>query len=411
MGLLVGRRPPRRRASSGRLAAPLRLPERRRARALHAARLRGHGRRREQRAGLLPFHESTWRAEHAEDERGEVVWWAEAIDPYGRVHVRDGAQIELELRFPGHYADDELGLFYNRFRYYDPALARYISPDPAGQGAGVNLYAYTRNPLLEVDLDGLHPPKRAAKSSRKRRWGAPWRESPKKGGWKQKKKRPLTKLTPKKGGWKQKKKRPLTKLTQAELDARARDLAMRLGKGYAAETGRDSNTFCVTVVQKKGKPATRKLVVTSNLEHKTPPGPIQSLIESEGAEWRNSGPHLVRRRPKSKASKSTKEKRRFSDDEEIRTSNKPKAEWKPVPGISHYERKTNEKGETEYAPYVKHRKHGSPEGDARHHAEQKAMNALEEGDQPVTMAPSRKCCPKCREALAEKNLLSKVIEP
>jgi RHS repeat-associated protein len=36
------------------------------------------------------------------------------------------------LRFPGQYQDDETGLHYNNHRYYDPAVGRYLTPDPLG---------------------------------------------------------------------------------------------------------------------------------------------------------------------------------------------------------------------------------------------------------------------------------------
>jgi hypothetical protein len=48
-----------------------------------------------------------------------------------------------------------LGLFYNRFRDYDPTLARYLQTDPIGQRGGINVYAYCHNPLKSVDLLGL----------------------------------------------------------------------------------------------------------------------------------------------------------------------------------------------------------------------------------------------------------------
>ena len=44
------------------------------------------------------------------------------------------------IRFPGQYYDAETGLHYNRFRYYDPSIGRYISADPIGQAGGVNVY-------------------------------------------------------------------------------------------------------------------------------------------------------------------------------------------------------------------------------------------------------------------------------
>ncbi len=326
---------------------------------------------------------------HVEDERGEIVWWVDVIEPYGCVHVRPDSRLELALRFPGHYADDELGLFYNRFRYYDPALGRYISPDPAGQGAGINLYAYAANPLVDVDLDGLHPPKKDAKPNRKRkRAGEPESESP---GPEQKK---------------QKTKKPLAEMTPDELDAHAKALAEKINKKYVGK-GRDANTFCVTVVQQKGKPATRKLVVTSNLNNKKPPKRLRSLLKSEGAEWRNKGPDLVKRRPVPEAPSSSQKKRVRGDDGSTKTSTKKKTQWEEAPKGEFFERKKKPDGTPEYTSYTK-RNQDNPDGESRHHAEQRMTNALEKGEEPVTIAPSRKCCDGCRAALKDKKLLNKV---
>jgi RHS repeat-associated protein len=88
-----------------------------------------------------------------EDVRGDVVWQAE-YDPYGTAHIDPRARIEFNLRFPGHYFDPELNLHYNRFRYYSPELGRYLQSDPIGVAGGMNLYAYTANPLKQVDLRG-----------------------------------------------------------------------------------------------------------------------------------------------------------------------------------------------------------------------------------------------------------------
>lgn len=59
------------------------------------------------------------------------------------------------LEFPGQYLDDETGLHYNFHRYYDPAVSRYVSPDPLGLAAGHNPFSYTRNPLTSADPLGL----------------------------------------------------------------------------------------------------------------------------------------------------------------------------------------------------------------------------------------------------------------
>ncbi len=62
------------------------------------------------------------------------------------------------LRFAGQYQDDETGLSYNRFRYYDPSLGRYLSPDPIGLKGGYDLFGYAENqPTSVVDPEGLFP--------------------------------------------------------------------------------------------------------------------------------------------------------------------------------------------------------------------------------------------------------------
>ena len=88
-----------------------------------------------------------------EDAPGRVVWSAH-IGPYGDARI-ERADIQFNLRFPGHYDDPDLRLHYNRFRYFDPALGRYIQSDPMGIAGGLNLYAYCDNPLVEVDVRGL----------------------------------------------------------------------------------------------------------------------------------------------------------------------------------------------------------------------------------------------------------------
>uniref|UniRef100_UPI003BA9F51F RHS repeat-associated core domain-containing protein n=1 Tax=Phytobacter massiliensis TaxID=1485952 RepID=UPI003BA9F51F len=61
------------------------------------------------------------------------------------------------LRLQGQYADEESGLHYNRYRYYNPRSGRYISQDPISIRGGINTYAYVVNPLIWVDPLGLKP--------------------------------------------------------------------------------------------------------------------------------------------------------------------------------------------------------------------------------------------------------------
>ncbi len=91
-----------------------------------------------------------------EDDAGEVLWRAD-IGAYGRATISPDSRIEFNLRWPGHYYDSETALHYNRHRYYDPELGRYIQVDPRDLDGGLNVYAYPSRPLDEVDVDGLAP--------------------------------------------------------------------------------------------------------------------------------------------------------------------------------------------------------------------------------------------------------------
>lgn len=55
----------------------------------------------------------------------------------------------------GQWHDPESGLHYNFFRYYDPELGRYLSPDPIELFGGINPYAAITNPFAEYDRYGL----------------------------------------------------------------------------------------------------------------------------------------------------------------------------------------------------------------------------------------------------------------
>lgn len=61
----------------------------------------------------------------------------------------------LNLRFPGQYADAEIGEFYNYFRQYDSRTGRYTQFDPIGLEGGLNGYLYVGgNPLTYRDPTG-----------------------------------------------------------------------------------------------------------------------------------------------------------------------------------------------------------------------------------------------------------------
>ena len=89
------------------------------------------------------------------NQQGEADWQAE-FDPWGnQVDGRNPKKLYQPIRMQGQHYDEETGLHYNRHRYYDPMLGRYITQDPIGLAGGINIYSYSLDPLLEVDPLGL----------------------------------------------------------------------------------------------------------------------------------------------------------------------------------------------------------------------------------------------------------------
>ncbi|PKA73057.1 RHS repeat-associated protein [Pseudomonas baetica] len=93
------------------------------------------------------------------DQQGDIAWsahykaWGEIDEHRSALAQRHG--LTNPIRFQGQYHDHETGLHYNRHRYYDPGVGRFISQDPIGLAGGLNLYAYAPNPVGWVDPSGL----------------------------------------------------------------------------------------------------------------------------------------------------------------------------------------------------------------------------------------------------------------
>jgi len=85
---------------------------------------------------------------------GEIVWSAH-YRAYGQISRLDKGKVDNPLRFQGQYFDQESGLHYNRHRYYNPDIGRYLTPDPVKLAGGINGYQYAPNPTGWVDPLGL----------------------------------------------------------------------------------------------------------------------------------------------------------------------------------------------------------------------------------------------------------------
>jgi len=91
----------------------------------------------------------------AYNQSGEKVWACE-LAAYGEVKSCTGGEGFIPFRFQGQYHDVETGLYYNRFRYYAPEEAAYISQDPIRlAGNNPTLYGYVFDINSQVDVYGL----------------------------------------------------------------------------------------------------------------------------------------------------------------------------------------------------------------------------------------------------------------
>ncbi|VWC74125.1 RHS protein [Burkholderia lata] len=97
------------------------------------------------------------------DRNGKVVWRTR-YRAWGNTVLQEYAQefqpnpvgdvmqpLPQTLRFQGQYEDLETGFCYNTFRYYDPDVGRFITPDPIGLAGGLNQYQYAPNPVTWID--------------------------------------------------------------------------------------------------------------------------------------------------------------------------------------------------------------------------------------------------------------------
>jgi RHS repeat-associated protein len=78
-----------------------------------------------------------------------------SYDPWGRATIPSGSFIP-DFGYAGMYLHQSSGLNLTTYRPYSPLLARWLSRDPSGEAAGLNLFAYAANtPITAFDPLGL----------------------------------------------------------------------------------------------------------------------------------------------------------------------------------------------------------------------------------------------------------------
>ena len=77
-------------------------------------------------------------------------------DPYGNATVTPATGPATDFRYAGMLYHADSGLYLTQYRAYDPRTGRWLSRDPIGEAAGVNLYGYVgNNPITLLDPLGL----------------------------------------------------------------------------------------------------------------------------------------------------------------------------------------------------------------------------------------------------------------
>lgn len=97
------------------------------------------------------------------DVQGRVVWsathsfWGKLVEAHADPTSEEerGWAVASPFRSPGQVADEETGLHCTRFRYFDPEVGRWCSPDPIGLRGGSNLFAWDGSPTTSLDPLGL----------------------------------------------------------------------------------------------------------------------------------------------------------------------------------------------------------------------------------------------------------------
>ena len=101
------------------------------------------------------------------DGAGRLAWaadhsaWGRVRDTRRDPERGDAPPVASPFRLMGQVVDEESGLCCTRFRYFDPEIGKWCSPDPLGFNGGHDLFGFDGSPTNHVDplgLSGGHPP-------------------------------------------------------------------------------------------------------------------------------------------------------------------------------------------------------------------------------------------------------------
>ena len=91
------------------------------------------------------------------DEEGNIVWSGD-YSGWGKLTQEERLKSDVyqPIRLQNQHYDEETGLHYNFFRYYDPDIGRFTQQDPIGLEGGSNFYQFSTNIQNMMDPWGLN---------------------------------------------------------------------------------------------------------------------------------------------------------------------------------------------------------------------------------------------------------------
>ncbi|MCL9778623.1 RHS repeat domain-containing protein [Neisseria subflava] len=90
------------------------------------------------------------------DEKGNIVWSGD-YSGWGKLTQEERLKSDVyqPFRLQNQHYDEETGLHYNFFRYYDPEIGRFTQQDPIGLAGGESLYRFANSVQTWIDVFGL----------------------------------------------------------------------------------------------------------------------------------------------------------------------------------------------------------------------------------------------------------------
>ena len=90
------------------------------------------------------------------DIHGNLLWYGE-YTAWGRLKKDERVYKDANhpFRLQNQYYDEETGLHYNFFRYYEPDAGWFVNQDPIGLEGGFNVYQFALNAQDWIDPLGL----------------------------------------------------------------------------------------------------------------------------------------------------------------------------------------------------------------------------------------------------------------